>query len=348
VKSMRYFITGASGFLGYHICRYLLELDQVVKGLDIADFDYPDLKNKVNFIKGDIRDKDLIKNTMAGTDVVIHCAAALPLWTKEETFSVNVDGTRDILQTAYELNIKKVVFISTTAIYGIIKNPPVDENYTQNSIGNYGESKIQAERICREFRQKGLCIPILRPVTFAGPMRLGVFQILCDWVKDKKNVPIIGSGNNKYQLLHVEDLVDVIYLVCTSSEDNTNDNFNVGSIKFNTMKNDVQALLDSAGFKKRVIPVPAWLITPVLKILAFLHLSPLYEWIYETAGEDHFVSTDKLQKRFNWSPKKTTADVWIDTYKWYCSEYETINMKTGISHRVAWKQGILKLVKLFF
>jgi len=199
-----------------------------------------------------------------------------------------------------------------------------------------------------EFRERGLCVPILRPKTFAGPMRLGVFQILCDWVQDGKNIPIIGSGSNKYQLLHIDDLVDAVYLLSTAPEDKVNDTFNVGALEFETMKADLQALLDYAGFGKRVIPIPSWLIIPVLKVLEYLHLSPLYEWVYETADKDHHVSVDKLQRELGWNPKKTTADVWIDTYRWYVRECKSCELKTGISHRIAWKQGILKFFKPFF
>jgi len=86
----------------------------------------------------------------------------------------------------------------------------------------------------------------------------------------------------------------------------------------------------------------------VLRLLEYVHLSPLYEWVYETADKDHYVSVDKLQEELGWSPQRTTADVWIDTYEWYLQEYKVGQIETGISHRVAWKQGILKLVKLFF
>ena len=90
------------------------------------------------------------------------------------------------------------------------------------------------------------------------------------------------------------------------------------------------------------------MVIPTLKMLECLHLSPLYEWVYETAAKDHYVSVDKLQSQPGWNPKKTTADVWIDTYKWYVEEYKDRKIDTGITHRVAWKQGFLKLVKLFF
>jgi nucleoside-diphosphate-sugar epimerase len=343
-----FLVTGASGFLGYHVCKYLVSKGEIVRGLDIEAFDYPELADKVMFFKGDIRNRQLVEESTHGVDVVIHGAAALPLWSKREIFSVNLDGTRNILRTAYDLGLGKVIFISSTAVYGIPKEHPVDENYTQKGIGPYGETKIEAEKICLEFRKRGLCVPILRPKTFAGPMRLGVFQILCDWVQDGKNIPIIGNGNNKYQLLHIDDLVEAIYLVAMAPGNKVNDTYNVGATKFETMKADLQALLDYAGFGKRVITIPSWMVIPALKILEYLRLSPLYEWVYETAGKDHYVSVDKIQTELGWSPKKSTAEVWIDTYSWYLKECKTRKIETGVSHRAAWKQGVLGFAKLFF
>ncbi len=343
-----FLITGASGFLGYQLCNYLVTRGKTVRGIDIEVFDYPDIADKVTFFRGDIRDRQLLEEAMQGVDVIIHGAAALPLSSKKEIFSVNVTGTRNILQTAYDLGVKRVVFISSTAVYGIPKIDPVDECHPLKGVGPYGESKVEAERICSEFREKGLCVPILRPKTFAGPMRLGVFQILCDWVQDGKNIPIIGSGNNKYQLLHIDDLVEAIYLVSIAPENKANDTFNVGATEFRTMEADLQALLDYAGFGKHVVPIPSWMVIPTLKILEHLHLSPLYEWVYETAGRDHRVSVDKLQEALGWHPERSTADVWVDTYRWYVEECRGSKIQTGVSHRVAWKQGILKLAKLFF
>ena len=343
-----YLVTGASGFLGYHLCQYLIAKGKVVRGIDIEAFNYPDIADEVAFFKGDIRDRSLLNAAMPGVDVVVHSAAALPLWPTKEISSVNIEGTKNVLEAAYDLRLGKVIFISSTAVYGIPKERSVNEEYPLTGVGSYGESKIAAERVCLEFRERGLCVAILRPKTFAGPMRLGVFQILCDWVRDGRNIPIIGSGSNKYQLLHVDDLVEAIYLISLSQENKANDTYNIGALKYETMKADLQSLLDYAGFGKRVIAIPSWIVIPILRILEYLHLSPLYEWIYETAGKEHHVSLDKIQRELDWNPRKSTADVWIDTYRWYLEEYKRRVIKTGISHRVAWKQGVLGFVKLFF
>jgi len=342
-----FLITGASGFFGYNLCRYLLKKGQKVKGIDITDFNYPEI-SKIDFFKGDIRDKGFLKKAMKGVDVVVHAAAALPLWSKKDILSTNIDGTRNVLETAFASGVERVVYISSTSVYGIPKKHPVNEKYPLVGVGPYGESKIEAERVCLEFRKKGHCVPIIRPKTFSGPFRLGVFQILCDWVMRGKNIPIIGSGKNKYQLLHVEDLSNAIYLVATKPEKLVNDTFNVGATEFKSMKEDLQELLDYAGFGKKVIPIPSFFAIPILKLLEYLHLSPLYEWVYETADVDHYVSVDKIQKTLGWKPKYTTADVWIDTYKWYLKHYKEYEGKSGVTHRVPWNQGILKFFRNFF
>lgn len=343
-----FLVTGASGFLGYHLCRRLVDLGKPVTGLDIAPFDYPDLAERITFVQGDIRDLDTVQGATCGVDVVLHSAAALPLWPKSAVFSTNVDGTANVLKAARAAGADRVIFVSSTAVYGIPRSHPVDEGHPLEGVGPYGESKIQAEEVCAEYRRSGLYVPVLRPKSFAGPKRLGVFQIVCDWVKDGKNIPIPGKGNNKYQLLHVDDLVEAMLRVSTATAPVANDIFNVGATDFSTLRQDLQRLLDYAGFGKKVIPIPSHLVIPALRATERLGLSPLYEWIYETADKDHYVSTEKIERRLGWHPQKSTADVWIDTYRWYLEEIKQRPIETGTSHRVAWKQGILKAAKWFF
>lgn len=344
----RFLVTGASGFLGYTLCKYLVDKNCHVRGADIYDFDYPDLKDEIDFWKGDIRNRKLMDKIMKNIDIVIHSAAALPLWSKDEIFSTNVKGTRNILQKGLGNEVEKVIFISSSSVYGIPENPPMDENSPLQAMEAYAESKIKAEKVCFEFRNKGLCVPVLRPKTFAGPYRLGVFQIINDWVKDGKNIPIIGDGNNRYQLLHINDLNEAIYVTSTTKNRKANDTFNVGAKKFSTLRGDLQKLLDYAGFGKKVIPIPSKLVVPTLKIFQKFNLSPLYEWIYEASDKDNYISVDKIQRKLSWEPEKSTSDVWIDTYKWYLEEKEKYEGRTGVTHRVPWKQGILKLFKILF
>ena len=344
----RYLVTGGAGFLGINLVRHLLARDHEVTSLDIAEFDYADCRDRVRIITGDVRDRDDVRQAMDGADIVVHSAAALPLYKPEDIFSTNVEGTRNVLEAAERQGVDRVICVSTTAVYGIPDHHPIDENDRLDGVGPYGEAKILAEQVCLEYRDAGLCAPILRPKSFIGPERLGVFVLLYDWAKDGKNFPVIGSGDNRYQLLDVEDLCDAIHLAATLNRSIVNDTFNIGAKAFGTMKEDFQAVLDRAGFGKRIITFPAGPVIAVLKVLEFLHLSPLYQWVYKTASQESFVSIDKAERVLGFSPKYSNTDALIRNYEWYLANLEKVERSSGISHRLPWKQGILRLAKFFF
>lgn len=345
---MKAFITGGAGFLGINLIRYLKAkgVEKLVS-YDIADFDYPD-KDYVVAIKGDIRNVEDMRKAMEGCDIVIHCAAALPLYTKEEILTTDIDGTCNVLQVAMDLGIKRVIQISSTAVYGIPDHHPLYETDKLIGVGPYGIAKVGAEGVCESFRAKGLCVPIIRPKSFVGPERLGVFALLYDWALTGHNFPMIGSGNNRYQLLDVDDLCDAIWSCMTLPEEIANDTFNVGAKDFETMKQDYQAVLDAAGHGKRIIGFPSRPVIWGLRFLEFLHLSPLYKWVYETACEDSFVSIEKAEQKLGFKPKYSNKQALLRNFEWYKANLDSFKNQSGISHRVPWKQGILGLIKNLF
>ena len=100
--------------------------------------------------------------------------------------------------------------------------------------------------------------------------------------------------------------------------------------------------------RKKIIPFPAAPVIVMLRFLEFLRLSPLYKWVYETACEDSFVSIEKAERILGFKPKYSNKDALIRNYKWYLANLENFKNKSGVSHRVPWKQGILSQVKRFF
>jgi nucleoside-diphosphate-sugar epimerase len=307
------------------------------------------MNDKITRIKGDIRNINDVKKAMEGVDVVVHTAAALPLYKPEDIYSTDVQGTKNLLEVAYQNKVKRFIFISSTAVYDIADPSPIDENNQLNALEHYGKAKIMAEKISEEFRCKGMCIPIIRPKSFIGPERLGAFGFLYDWAKDGKNFPIIGTGKNRYQLLDVEDLCESIYLCLVKDKAVVNNTFNIGAKEFTTMKEDFQAVLDEAGFGKKIVSLPIKFTTSVLKILEFFRFSPVHEWIYETAYRDSFVSIEKAEKQLGFVPKYSNKDALIANYKWYLTNIDKIKQKkVGISQSNLWKQKGLKLVKIFF
>jgi len=349
----KYFITGGAGFLGINLIRYLLERGHTVVSYDFEeDFDYPEKSDKRVTVyctkKSDIRNLEYMTEAMIGCDLVVHCAAALPLYSPEDIHTTDVDGSRNVMIAAQKNNIKRVIHISSTAVYGVPDHHPLVETDKLIGVGPYGIAKIEAENVCAAFRDKGIIVPIIRPKSFIGPERLGSFVLLYDWAQDGRGFPMIGKGNNRYQLLDVFDLCEAIYLCITLPDDAVNDVFNIGAEEFTTMKEDWQAVLDKAGFGKKIVPFPKKPIIWTLRILEALKLSPLYKWIYETASEDSFVSIDKAKKTLGWQPRYSNKDALLRNYEWYLENKDSFKNVSGISHRVPWKQGILGVAKRFF
>lgn len=342
-----FFITGGSGFYGINMIRKILEHGDRVISYDILPFDYPE-KDRITSVVGDIRDFEAIKKAMRGCDVVVHAAAALPLYSKKDIFSTDIEGSRNVVKAAYELGIKKVVHISSTAVYGIPDHHPLLETDPLIGVGPYGQAKIEAEKMCTEYRDKGMIITVLRPKSFIGPERLGVFALLYDFAETGHNFPMLGKGNNLYQLLDVEDLCDATYAVATSDNPNVNDTFNIGAEKYKSMKEDYQVVLDKAGHGKKIFGLPATPAIWLLRVLEALKISPLYKWVYETASKDSFVSIEKAKKTFGYSPRYSNQDALLRNYEWYLANKDKFSTESGVTHRVPWKQGILSLAKLFF
>jgi nucleoside-diphosphate-sugar epimerase len=343
-----FLITGGAGFLGINLIRFLLEKGHHVTSYDIVPFDYDDVKDQVQIITGDVRDKESLRKAYENIDIVIHAAAALPLYPEEEILSTTIKGTQNILELCQHQNIERTIFISSTAVYGIPDHHPLREDDPLIGVGPYGIAKIKAEENCLAYRKKGFCVPIIRPKSFIGPERLGVFALFYDWAKSKKNFPIIGNGKNRYQLLDVEDLCQAIYLSATIDKNLANDTFNIGAKEFTTMKEDYQSVLDYAGFGKKIKTFPAKPMIMTLRILEKVNLSPLYKWVYETAGKDSYVSIEKAEKILGYVPKYSNKDALIRNYKWYLEHLNQFQETSGFSHRVPWNQGILRLAKVFF
>jgi len=347
--SDRCLITGGAGFLGINLTRHLLSRGYRVATLDVAPFDYADCRDRVEVHTGDTRDMEAVRRAISGARIVVHTAAALPLYTPADIFSTDVEGTQNVLQAALEEGVERVVHVSSTAVYGIPDHHPLVEDDRKQGVGPYGEAKALAEDICSQYRNtQGMCVPIVRPKSFVGPERLGVFAILYEWAHEGRGFPMIGSGHNRYQLLDVEDLCDAIYACCTLEQNRVNDVFNIGAAEFTTMREDFQAVLDAAGFGKKIRSFPARPLIWTLRLLERMRVSPLYKWVYETACEDSFVSIEKAQRVLDFQPRFSNKDALVRNYHWYRTHVAEFGGTSGISHRVPWGQGILRLAKVFF
>lgn len=348
--SGRFVVTGGAGFLGINLVRYLLARgDFRVASFDIAPFDYPDCASQVDDIRGDIRDLAALERAIEPGDVVVHSAAALPLYTPEQIRTTDVDGTRNVLEASLRRGADRAIHISSTAVYGIPDHHPLVETDRLHGVGPYGEAKVEAENLCARYRERGLCVPILRPKSFIGPERLGVFALLYEWAADGHHFPILGQGNNPYQYLDVEDLCQAIWACAALPRAAVDDTFNIGAKIYGTPRSDFQAVLDRAGHGKRIISLPVRPAVAILRVLEAMHLSPLYRWIYETFDKESFVSIDKAERVLGFAPRYSNAESLIRNYDWYVAHRgELAAGQGGVTHRTPWSQGVLRLAKHVF
>ena len=345
---MRILVTGGSGFLGINLIRMLLAQNYSVTNIDFAPFTYVDCKDKITMVAGDIRNHEAVDQAMSGVDAVIHCAAALPLYSERDILTTDVDGTRNVLDAARKQGVRHFVHISSTAVYGVPDHHPILETDPINGVGAYGKAKILAEQSCIDYRSDQFPVMIIRPKSFIGPERLGVFALLYDWALTGHNFPILGNGKNPYQLLDVEDLCDIIIKCLDLPVQIFNDVYNIGAAEYTTIGEDFQAVLDIAGHGKKIVSIPVGPAIALLKTFESIGCSPLYQWVYDTVSKESFVSIEKAKESLGFSPKYSNKDALIRNYQWYISNIDSFKEQSGVSHRMPWKQGILRIGKCFF
>jgi len=336
---MTYAISGGAGFLGLHLARYFGARGNDVRTLDVVPMDDP-VERDVTEVRGDMRDGARARELCDGADVLIHAAAALPIrGSRREIMSVNVDGTKSLLSAARDAGVRRVVYISSTAVYGVPNVHPLYEDAPLVGVGPYGESKIACERLVEASALESV---VIRPKTFLGAERLGVFEILFDWIHDGRRIYVLGDGTNRYQLLAVDDLVDAVARACEA--DVAREVFNVGATAFGTVRSDLEALIAHAGTASRLRPVPARPAELALRALELARLSPLGEWHYKTASRDSFVDVSKAERLLGWRPAKSNVDTLAENYEWYAAN--RARMKgAGVTHRVPWNQQALAWLK---
>lgn len=340
-------ITGGTGFLGVHLARYFFKKKYKVILLDTAPLTAKDLIGKVTVITEDIRNTSNIEKYFKNVDYVVHAAAALPIHhDRKYIFDVNVGGTKSILKCALKNKVKKLVFISSTAMYGVPRTLPEKETDNIYPIGHYGESKAAAEKLCLKYQKKGLDINILRPKSFLGPERLGVFTIWFEAIYNNKPVFILGSGNNQYQLLEVGDLIKAIESALTTRI--SGEIFNVGAEVYGTWNQNLNELIRFAGSKSRIVALPVLPTQLALAFLEFFNLSPIVAWHYKTFPVDSYVSVEKAKKKLHYKATKSNQDILNESYDWYRKHRKEFIGKEGTTHRTVWNFKLVDLAQKLF
>jgi nucleoside-diphosphate-sugar epimerase len=338
-------ITGGSGYFGCLLRDRLLERGWSVRIFDLDDAD--DRPPEVEFVRGDIRDAQSIAAACRDVEVVFHNVAQVPLAKDRELFwSVNCGGTENLLVAAVASGVRKIVHTSSSAVFGIPPRNPVDESVEPRPGEAYGRAKLEGERLVRRFVEtEGVDATIIRPRTILGHGRLGIFQILFNWLEEGRAIPVLGRGDNLYQFVHADDLADA----CIRAADRAGFAiYHVGAERFGTMRETLEALCTHAGTGSRVRSVPMAPAVIAMKTTSALGLSPLGPYHALMYGRSLHFDLRRVREELGWRAKWSNAEMICQSYDWYRSHRQEIAEGAGSPHRSAVKQGILSLLKRFF
>ena len=237
---MKYVVTGGAGFIGSHIVKFLVEQKHTVIVIDNLQVGtkkrLESIKEKIDFHQADILNFDEVEQIVQGTDGIFHQAALTSLPESfekpEEYYDVNVNGTENIFKLSKKYGFK-VVYASSSSVYGEVKKIPISENFEKNPLNPYAETKLQDELLALKYSKLGSKIIGLRYFNVFGKGQTGsyagVITKFINKVIQKESPEIFGKGNQIRDFVSVEDVVQANYLAMTS---NVNTGFfNIGTGK---------------------------------------------------------------------------------------------------------------------
>lgn len=339
---MTHLVTGGSGFLGNLIALRLLRRGERVKVLDI--WEDPARPKELEFIRCDVRDRDGLRAAMRAVDVVHHNAALVPLTKSGRHFEeVNVTGSRNTADEAVRAGVKAFIHMSSSAIFGVPEQCPITDATPVNPAEIYGRAKLAGEEAVRQVcAQAGLPLIVIRPRTILGQGRLGIFQILFDWIREGRNVYVIGTGNGLFQFVHANDLMDAYLLALDHRQPGV---YNVGTDRFGTLREALEHLISYARSRARVKSLPEKLTIGTLRLLDVVGLSPLAPWHYLTYHKPFHFDVSRLLA-LGWKPRYSNDQMFRESYDWFLTNYDRLAAeKAGSPHRRPVREKLLWLLK---
>lgn len=327
LSKKRALVTGGTGFIGTYLCKKLLSLKWKVNIVDLKKSKDSEIIKKCNFFKKDISKINYKHKCFKNVSVIFHLAALPSISRKnEENFlDNNLGGTKNIILCAKKNKINKIIYTSSSTVYGVPKKFPLNENDAGNTIGFYGYSKWISEKELLDSASSALNVCILRPRVVIGPGRLGIFHIFFKRIFNNKNIYLIGNGSNFFQFTNVDDFVNAI-IKCTKVKKTTI--LNIGSSDRITTYNLISLLIKKSCSKSKIIKTPAILIKLILSVLDKLKISPLTKEQYLIADKNFFLSTKKAKSYLKWKSQYSTVKTLLNSYDWYKNNLNLKNNQT--------------------
>lgn len=338
-------VTGGSGYFGSLLIEKLIR-----KGYDVGclDINNPDkFSNNVAFHKCNISDLESLKQIFSNYSTIFHNVAQVPLAKDQKLFrEVNITGTENVCEAALYNNCEKLVYTSSSAVFGVPKSNPVNEETSPSPGEEYGKAKLEGEFICKNYSKKGINISVIRPRTIIGHGRLGIFSILFNWVSQGVNIPVLNNGDNIYQFVHADDLADACIL--SSNKLNKYDVYNIGSDDYGTMRSTLEELCNYAGTGSKVFSLPMKPVEIGMNIMSKLGLIPLAPYHSLMYGRSLYFDISKAKGELGFNPKYSTKKMFQESYDWYLNNTYNKDINKGKSHhKTSVNESFLKIIRWY-
>ena len=294
---MKYVVTGGAGFIGSHITKKLVERGDIVTVIDNMNTgkekNLEPVRDKINFVKGDILDIELLEDMTKDTDGVFHQAALASVQDSfdepNEYHNVNVNGTENILKLSKKYGFK-IVYASSSSVYGNPIKIPIKESDERNPINPYAETKLKKEELATEYSKMGVSVIGLRYFNVFGKGQskeyAGVLKLFLERIRDKLPPKINGDGMQFRDFVHVSDVVNAN--IMSMDSDITHEFFNVGTNTTITILDLAKTIIEYSG----------------------LNIEPIFGPALD--GDVHKTSAniDLIKKKIGWEPSIMLVD-WI-------------------------------------
>ena len=253
---MRYVVTGGAGFIGSHITEKLVERSDIVTVIDNMNTgkekNLESVKGKINFIKADILDVDLLEDVTKDVDGVFHQAALASVQDSfdkpDEYHNVNVNGTENILKLSKKYGFK-VVYASSSSVYGNPTRIPIKESDEKNPINPYAETKLKKEELAIRYSEMGVKVIGLRYFNVFGKGQskeyAGVLKLFLERIRDELSPKINGDGTQFRDFVHVSDVVNAN--IMSMDSDVAYGFFNVGTNTSITILDVAKTIIKYSG-----------------------------------------------------------------------------------------------------
>ncbi len=317
-------ITGCNSLLGRTLAGRLMQ-----SGVQVRGFDFWKLKETpttTEFLDGSVLDYELMLEACEGVDTIYHLLdIEYPShYGRRFMKRVNIKGTENLLRAARELGVNKIVYLSSSKVYGSPEELPVKEDDTPRPNTRYGKDKLKAENLCRKFVEKDeMNITIFRaaPITGPGlddPMILVILYMALG-MEDSSRLYIAGEGDSRYQLVYTDDVVAAL-IAGARAPVARGGVYNLGSDNVPTQREEVMKVKEKAGLEcgvKHLTPFFAKLLSFILKPLNINYLRKEHLLFILS---NFVLDCSKAKKDLGWMPSKDNIEIFIETIDWYRRE----------------------------